>query len=90
MALRLTRQGNSELGLSALDLVLRGYSRPEVDRIWLWVYDDKLPIYPIFYLLKRDYRGLRLEASGLGLRVWILGFRAQVLWLGVEGIGLRV
>ena len=31
------------------------FSPPEVDRIWLWVYLDKLPIYPIFYLLKVDY-----------------------------------
>ena len=27
-----------------------------VDRICLWVYYDKIPIYPIFYLLKGDYR----------------------------------
>ena len=27
------------------------YSPPEVDRIWLWVYHNKIPIYPIFYLL---------------------------------------
>ena len=27
-----------------------------VDRIWLWVYYNKIPIYPIFYLLKGDYR----------------------------------
>ena len=30
------------------------YSPPKVDRIWLWVYDNKIPIYPIFYLLKGD------------------------------------
>ena len=24
-------------------------------RIWLWVYYDKIPIYPRFYLLKEDY-----------------------------------
>ena len=29
---------------------------PEVDRIRLWVYPNKIPIYPIFYLLKGDYR----------------------------------
>ena len=29
-----------------------GYSLPQVDRIWLWVYCNKIPIYPIFYLLK--------------------------------------
>ena len=27
------------------------YSPPKVDRIWLWVYYNKIPIYPIFYLL---------------------------------------
>ena len=26
-----------------------------VDRIWLWVHYNKIPIYPVFYLLKRDY-----------------------------------
>ena len=31
-------------------------SPPCVDRIWLWVYYNKIPIYPIFYLLKGDYR----------------------------------
>ena len=30
-------------------------SSPEVDRIWLWVYYTKIPIYPIFYLLNGDY-----------------------------------
>ena len=25
------------------------------DRIWLWVYYNKIPIYPKFYLLKGDY-----------------------------------
>ena len=28
----------------------------KVDRTWLWVYYTKIPIYPIFYLLKGDYR----------------------------------
>ena len=32
------------------------YSPPSLDRIWLWVYLNKIPIYPKFYLLKRDYR----------------------------------
>ena len=31
------------------------YSPPKVDRIWLWVYYNKISIYPIFYLLKGDY-----------------------------------
>ena len=37
-------------------LEFRVYSPPQVDRIWLWVYYNKIPIYPIFYLLKGDYR----------------------------------
>ena len=28
----------------------------QVDRIWLWVSYKKIFIYPIFYLLKGDYR----------------------------------
>ena len=31
------------------------YSPPKVDRIWVWVYSNKIPIYPIFYLLNGDY-----------------------------------
>ena len=31
------------------------YSPPSVDRIWLWAYYNKIPLYPIFYLLKGDY-----------------------------------
>ena len=29
---------------------------PQVDRIWLWVHYNKIPIYPIFYLLQGDYK----------------------------------
>ena len=36
------------------------YSPPYVDRIWLWVIHDKIPIYPIFYLLKEDYSSKNL------------------------------
>ena len=32
-----------------------GYSPPEVDRIWLRVYYNKIPVYLIVYLLKGDY-----------------------------------
>ena len=31
-----------------------------VDRIWFWGYYNKIPIYPIFYLLKGDYNPLPL------------------------------
>ena len=53
-------------------LCLQGYSPPQVDRIWLWVYYNKILIYRIFYLHKADYKGLgcitflrkRLEDKG--------------------------
>ena len=38
-------------------MLYRVYSPPYVDRIWLWVYYNKVPIYPIFYRLDGDYRG---------------------------------
>ena len=33
----------------------KDHSPPEVDRVWSWVYDNEIPIYPVFYLLKGDY-----------------------------------
>ena len=36
--------------------LLQVYSFSEVDRIWLWAYYNKVPICPIFYLLKGEYR----------------------------------
>ena len=33
---------------------VRGQSLQTVDRIWPYVYGNKIPIYPIFYLLKGD------------------------------------
>ena len=42
------------------------YSPPEVDRILLWVYYTKIPIYTIFYLPKGNYRGLKLETCCIG------------------------
>ena len=35
---------------------VKGYSPPSVNRIWLWVYHDKIPIYPNLYLLKGDFK----------------------------------
>ena len=37
-------------------LVFKVYTPPSVDGIWPWVYCNKIPIYPTFYLLKGDYR----------------------------------
>ena len=42
------------------------FSHPEVDRIWLWVYFNKIPIYPIFYLLKGDYIPILRSARQCG------------------------
>ena len=41
------------------------YSPPEVDRIWLWVYYNKIPLYPIFYLLKGDCRILGMDGVSI-------------------------
>ena len=49
---------------------------PEVDRIWLWGYYNKIPIYPILYLLKGDYILLRMGGSLSLTQVpnyWVLG-----------------
>ena len=40
----------------------RVYSSP-LHRIWLWVYYNKIPIYPIFYLFKGDYMFLILSLA---------------------------
>ena len=32
------------------------YSPPYVDRTWLWVVHNEIPIYPVFYVRKGDYR----------------------------------
>ena len=53
------------------------YSPPEVDRIWLWVYYNKIPIYRIFYLLKGGYRAQGSEPSVRALVDGGLGFRVQ-------------
>ena len=31
------------------------YSPPAVERIWLWMSSNKIPIYPIFYLFNGNY-----------------------------------
>ena len=36
------------------------YSPPLVDRMWLWVYYNKIPIYPISYLLTGDCICIRI------------------------------
>ena len=48
-----------------------------MNRKWLWVYYNKILIYPIFYLLKGDYRVQR----GLGFNRDVLG----VAW-GYKGV----
>ena len=58
---------------------LKVYSPPEVDRIWLWVYYNKIPIYPIFYLLKGDCRFARLQVrSALGSHLTKKGQKREV------------
>ena len=46
---------------------------PQVDRRWLWVCYNKIPLYLIFYLLKGDYMsGLCLGLLAHGLRLCLL------------------
>ena len=51
-----------------------------MDRIWLWLYYSKIPVYPIFYLLKMDNR-----VYGSGFGVWGLDFLITLLerYLGI-------
>ena len=35
--------------------ILHTYRPPQVDRIWLWVYYNRIPIYITFYLPEGDY-----------------------------------
>ena len=50
--------GSIPNGPSKIGLPPKTYSPPEVDRMWLWVYQNKIPKYPIFYLLKGDCSSL--------------------------------
>ena len=43
----------------------------------VWVYYTKIPIYPIFYLLKGDYR-VWGRAEGLRLWIWVGGFEVAL------------
>ena len=73
---------------------LKRYSPPWVDRIWLWVYDDRIPIYPRLYLLKGDYNlclcfGVRFrgfEPCRRERRLPVRGLRFRV-GFRVEGLG---
>ena len=66
------------------------YSPPQVDRIWLWVYYNKIPIYPIFCLLQGDYIHLsiylavRLGSAGVwGSAIGMQGARRSACSLTV-------
>ena len=64
---------------------------PKVDRVWLWVYYEKIPIYPIFYLLKGDYTSWDLGVTNglMGLGLMGLGFQGLRVWgLADPTIGL--
>ena len=39
-----------------------------VDNIWLWVYNNKIPIYPIFYLFKGDCKSRLKQVGARGYR----------------------
>ena len=56
--------------LGVLSRIPWGYSPPKVDRIWLWVYYNKIPIYRIFYLPEGDYSFEKLSHSRIARRKW--------------------
>ena len=49
----------------------------KIDRIWLWVFYNKIPIYLLFYLLKGDYRGLGLRILETGRAKYKPCFKEQ-------------
>ena len=58
-----------------MSIGLRVYSPPEADRIWLWAYFNKIPIYPVFYLLKGDYE---VPDAQYGMGEWAFGRASPV------------
>ena len=73
------------------------YNPPSADTIWLWVYSDKIPIYPIFYLFKGDYnswsifssQSLQSECRNAGVIIRAFGVRRA--WDGILGTrGLKL
>ena len=52
MKLRLDSADFKPFDTMTIPHITCNYIPPYVDRIWLWVYYNKIPIYPIFYLLK--------------------------------------
>ena len=65
---------------------------PKVDRIWLWVYYNKIPIYSICYLLKGDTRAGTLNPKSMWKNSLLGPFfelSGSILpTLGVQGIAL--
>ena len=46
------------------------YSPPSGDRIWLWANYNKIPMHPIFYLLKGDYDAVMRLTAFPWFRTW--------------------
>ena len=55
-----------------------------------WVYYNKIPIYPIFYLLKGDYKPRKFLLSSLDSRSKFLAAYQRPQTQSVRGSGLRV
>ena len=66
--------GNVKTHMLIVSLKVQGLGLcpPLVDRIWLWVYYHKIPIYPIFYLLKGDHKSLGFGVQGSGFLCGVL------------------
>ena len=73
--------GKGDDGLTALWPKI--YSPPEVDRIWLWVYHNKIPIYPIFFLLKGTIGSIGVTKEVVAKLGAMRGSRVS----GVLGVG---
>ena len=66
------------------------YSPSSVNRIWLRVYNNKISIYPIFYLLKGDYLYKCIYiALSLTLSIYLSIHRSIYIYIyRVQGLGL--
>ena len=75
----------------AQNLKWKASSPTYVDRIGLWVYYSKIPIYTTFYLRKGDYklRGLRFGVPGSIFRTGLNGkLNGQETWRMTWKLGL--
>ena len=61
------------------------YSPPKVDRVWLRICYNQIPVYPIFYL-PRGTINPKPIAKQVGFNVWDIGLRVRDFGLGCEDV----